>query len=402
MTDHPDETEESDRIEATEADDSETEDAAETREERPRKGGRGLAAFALFLGLAAVGVAGWAGWQVWQQREARGDPGVAIQDLSQRLERLGAAVEELRDADGQSAASVSEVRDLAGEARREAESVDDRHDQLRATVQDLSQEIASLQADLSDQAGRIEDIAARLDGLQGGGAPNQGIRLVEAESLIRTAYRLLELERDPQRAARALTLAAGQLEGLSAPGLTRVREAVARELEAVRAVEPADRAGLAARLAALADRTATLPLREDWGPGGFTGRPADAAAETGEDGWWRATRDFLGEYFTVRRTDEAGTALPDPTTLRLMREVLRLELEQARMAVLRGEAELYRQSLERAATLLEQYFATDSQAVQSAGEAIGALLETEVAPPLPEHGAALEALRSITAREGTG
>lgn len=388
MTEHEDQADE-----AGEHSRDETESGPETDTARPA--GRGLALVALLIALLGAAAAGWAGWQAWQSRQAGGDEG-ELSALSGRVDRLGERIGSLGDEVAAAGERARAAGEEAGEAGSAAARAGDRADALEGTVSDLAGEVAALQQTVNEQRRRIETLTSRLDG-SGGPSPDLALALSQAEYLVHTAYRMLELEGDPDRARRAMSLALERLRGLEAPGLTRAREAVAGELEALRGVTGVDREGLAARLAGLADTVGDLPLRGDLGPAS-TGPPDEPArAETPEDdrGWWQATRDFMGEYFTVRRTDETGTSLPAPGSLSLLRDVLRLALEQARLSLLRAETGLYRQSLARADALLEAYFAGDDPAVAAARETLVELEDTDIEPRRPELGAALEALRAV-------
>jgi uncharacterized protein HemX len=388
MTEHEDQADET-----GEHSGDETESGPETDTTRPA--GSGLALVALLVALLAGAAAGWAGWQTWQSHEAGGDEGERLTALSGRVDELGNRIDSLRDevtAAGERARAVGEE---AGAAGSSAVRASERADALESTVSDLAGEVAALQQTVNEQRRRIETLTSRLDG-SGGPSPDLALALSQAEYLVHTAYRMLELEGDPERARRAMSLALERLRGLEAPGLTRAREAVAGELEALRGVSGVDREGLAARLAGLADTVGDLPLRGDLGPASAGPANEPGRAETREDerGWWQATRDFMGEYFTVRRTDETGTSLPAPGSLSLMRDVLRLALEQARLSLLRAETGLYRQSLERADALLAAYFADDDPAVVAARETLAELEDTDIEPRRPDLGAALDALRA--------
>lgn len=383
---------------ATEHEEPSPDEKATGREESTaRAGGRGVVVFALLIAVLAAAAAGWTGWHTWQSRDAGGDAD-RLAALSGRVDRLGGEVDSLRTELATAGESARSADDRAGQAAQTADDAAARFDEVRRSVSDLAGEVADLQESLSQQDRRLESIAGRLEE-PGDASPDLALSLAQAEYLVHTAYRMLELERDPERAARAMSLAAERLQGLQAPGLTRARESVASELEALRGVPRLDRDGLAARLAGLADTVASLPLRGDLGPASAARAETADSPETPpeERGWWQATRDFMGEYFTVRRTDETGTSLPAPGTLSLMRDVLRLGLEQARLALLRGDAGLYRQSLERADGVLAAYFAEDDPAVASARRTLAALLEENVEPRLPELGEALEALRAVDA-----
>lgn len=378
------------------------ESEAGARTGKAGKPGRGLAFLALLVALLAAAVAGWTGWQTWQERQDGGNAVQRVADLSGRVDRLGDELASLREEVATAGERARAAGEEAGQAEGAASGAAERAEAAHRSVSDLADETAGLQQRLNEQGRRIDVLAGRMDEA-GGGSPALSLALAQAEHLVLAAYRILELERDPERAARAMSLAADRLRGLQAPGLTRVRETVAGELEALRGVPAVDREGLAARLAGLAGNVGDLPLRAGLGPA--SAAPADSAGgqepSGGERGWWQATRAFLGEYFTVRRTDESGTALAAPGTLNLMRDVLRLSIEQARLALLRGEPGLYRQSLDRADSLLADYFAAGDPAVASARETVAELRDTDIAPPVPEVGAALEALRAVSPDDGT-
>lgn len=386
MTEHDDQADQAEEPARDEA-----QNGPEDRAEKPR--GRGLALLALLIALLAAGAAGWVTWQAGLPGRDDGD---GLAELSRRVDQLGSRVDSLQDELAAARESAGRAGREAGSAAETAQAAADRVEALDRSVSDLADEVASLQQELNERDRRLDTLADRLDE-RGGRSPDLALALAQAEHLVHAAYHALELERDPERAARAMTLAAERLRGLQAPGLTRVREAVAGELEALRGVASVDREALAARLAGLADSVERLPLKSDLGPSAADRSAPREEPGTPRDGrgWWQATRDFMGEYFTVRRTDETGTTLPAPGTLSLMRDVLRLALEQARLAMLRGDSGLYRQSLERADALLDAYFAGDDAAVASARRTLAELRDTDIQPSLPELGGALEALRAV-------
>lgn len=386
MTEHEDQADE-----AGEHSRDETESGPETDTARPA--GRGLALVALLIALLAGAAAGW---QTWQARQAGGDEGERLTALSGRVDRLDERIGSLGDEVAAAGERARAAGEEAGAAGSSATRAAERADALEGTVSDLAGEVAALQQTVNEQRRRIETLTSRLDG-SGGPSPDLALALSQAEYLVHAAYRMIELEGDPERARRAMSLALERLRGLEAPGLTRAREAVAGELEALRGIRSVDREGIAARLAGLADTVSDLPMRADLGPAsaGPADEPGSVPAPEDERGWWQATRDFMGEYFTVRRTDETGTSLPAPGSLSLLRDVLRLALEQARLSLLRAETGLYRQSLERADALLEAYFAGDDPAVASARETLAELENTDIEPRRPDLGAALDALRAV-------
>lgn len=364
---------------------------SEETDKAPGRSGRGPAWLALLLALAAAGASAWLLWQHRATSMRSGqDTEVRVEALGQRLD---AAVERQQARADELAARVAEAGQAADEARRELGALRGRLEALESARRDGDGELASLRRELASLDERVARTAEQREAAAGA-PPELTLALTDAELLVRAAYRALAMDADTARAASVLEQADAQLAGLARSGVGRARRELAREIEALQAVPSVDRDGLAGRLAALAERVPALPLA------GMPGRDAPAApagdAEAG--GWWGATREFLGRYFTVRRTGQAGAELADPATLALVREVLRLELEQARAAVWSRDAGRYRSALDRAGTLMSRYFDTGSDAVVRFRERLGALADAEIAPELPETGAALDAVRDLRAR----
>lgn len=367
---------------------------AGARESAPRHVGRGVAWLALLLALASSAAAGWLAWQRWQAERRQPSGASPVEALSERLDQQlrqqARRVEELTDEVADAARRAGDAESLARrlesrvEASRERfEQSDGRLDALRAEIEALHQRVDRLSTQIAAADSET-------------GAPVR-LALAEIEYLVQVAYRILALDADVDRALRALRQAASQLSALDLVGAENARKALAREIEALSAVTSPDYGALAGRLAALADRVDRLPLADS-----MPKRPRNEEPTAGEtNGWWDASRQFLGRYFTVRRTDQSGTTLPAPESLTLARQLLRLELAQARAALLRRDGDAYVDSLNRAEKLLAGHFAP-GKATQGFRTSLEELADVTLQPALPETGAALEAVSALRARHGEG
>ena len=218
----------------------------------------------------------------------------------------------------------------------------------------------------------------------------EALRLAEVQYRVRLAGRRLALGGDVSAAIGLLESADAMLmDPGSAPG---VREALAADLAALRALARVDVEGIYLRIDALLAQVDALVLFE-------TPRAAPAGPSPPAEGWrerlaqgFRAAMAKLSDYVVVSRRDVTVESLMDPQYEELVRQNLRLLLEQAQVALLAHREGPYRQSLERAERWLTQYFRDGSDARRSMVEELRALSGERVAVPLPTLEASLEAI----------
>ncbi|MEC9483212.1 MAG: uroporphyrinogen-III C-methyltransferase, partial [Halomonas sp.] len=173
------------------------------------------------------------------------------------------------------------------------------------------------------------------------------------------------------------------------------------ELAELKAVPSVDRTGLYLTLMAQQMQVAQLPLKQDI---------EELAAEGGDmsdvsGGWEEQLSRFwqeIKELIVVRRHDQALEALMTPEQESYLRQNVRLQLEQAQLAVLQANPELYRASLEKAITLLEGYYDVEREDVQNLIATLRSLLDRTIRPELPDISASLQSLRDFMARRQDG
>jgi uroporphyrin-3 C-methyltransferase len=323
-------------------------------------GGRGLTIALVVLLVVVAGTAGaggWFGWQIWKQQAELEQ---ALAERETTIRRLQGQLEEV----GQTARSAREA--AAGSAAR----AEDVSEGLEATNTELER--------LAEQVGR----------------GSEEWQLAAVRHLLTLADQRAALAADWPAVEAALAAADERLADLGGARYQPLREAIATVRQEVAAVEPPDIPGLAARLTGVSAAVDDLPLRR---PGGTPVAEAGAPAEP-VSGWrsaLAAVGDALSELVVVRRHDEDVRPLVAPEREENLRLNLQLQLESARVALLRGETGTWRDTLEQAREWVERYFDTSAAATGAALESLDGLIAAELTYERPDPGRALEVLDGI-------
>ena len=100
---------------------------------------------------------------------------------------------------------------------------------------------------------------------------------------------------------------------------------------------------------------------------------------------------------SVRRTDEALEPLISPEAQYFLRANLALQLQAARLAILRGEETIFRQSLDDADAWIAGYYDTESTAVRGARQTIAEIRDSQFDVATPDISGSLRLLRQFNA-----
>ena len=330
-----------------------------------------LALFLSLLTLAAVG------YMIVEDRRTR----AAEETSSQSLERLAGRVDESRE-------SLS--------------SLDQSLEDLASSDSTLQSRMAALQDELERQADTLESVPGRMSNVESSVAALQGASagardtwlLAEAEYYMQIANAQLQLGNNPQLAMLALEMADERVVQMANPALTDVRRALSDELAALEAMEKPDLQGATLTLASLARVVDSLPLRAAGSTAGEAESVPDEEAGAAERAW-ASVKDALSGLVKVTPPDEETRALLTPDASRLIRNNLALQLQAARLALLRGEQAIFEQSLDDADALLEQYFDTGSAQVASVQDTIAEIRDSMVAVKAPDISESLRLIRQF-------
>lgn len=331
-----------------------------------------LAGIAFVLALAALAGVGYLFWQGRDMGSEQADIDASVASLSDNLDEGLAALDDLRQRLSALAESDEAYGDELESLERQVENLLDRYENMPARLSSLETAMTSLQ------------------GISTGVRENWW--LAEAEYYMQLANAQLQLAGNPRLAQLALEFADQRIRQLGNPALTGVRRALAGELRALEAMEKPDVEGITMQLASLADSVESLPIEEYVTRTGREPSPVDE--ETGAfDRAVESVRSAFSDVVSVRRTDEEVRPLLSPDARYFLRANLKLQMQTARLAMLRGERAVFEQSLEDAASWLRRYFVTDSAAVRSALETIEQLRDEYVTIDPPDISRSLKLLR---------
>ena len=328
------------------------------------KSSSAIAWLALLLGVALGGGAAWLFPQL--QR--------AEQTIDQRLARL-------ENSSGQEESNLEALeQSLQSELRSGLAELESAADGEAAR---LTRDLESLEQQMSTQRDELARFSA---------SDRDSWLLAEAEYLLRLANQRLIMAGDTVAAEALLVSADKVLRELDDTTLHQVRGAVAADLAAVRAVPKIDVEGIYLRLAAQIERAGELvifqlPEQE--------AQPRPQAAEHWRDRLrqgYEAALLKLSDYIIIRRRDVPMQALMDPQWEGLVRQNLRMLLEQAQVALLSGNQTLYSESLERAQHWLAQFQDSDEAAAAAMDRELRQMAGFTVAVQLPDISRSLQTL----------
>ena len=357
------------------------------QEKKPVSSGKPLAVLALLVALASVSATGW---QWWQTRQA--DPNEATQKES--LARL-------QDAQLQIANSVAtfEAQLDAVESPIDAAEISRRDERLKAVESQLAGiqgQSGEDQASIGAVQGSVRSLEQRLSATESGlvsvaaSSQNSSVELdiAEIDFLLRTASERLQLFSDPTAADLALQAADVQIEALNDPMFLSVRQRIATSRQALAIVPRIDRVELSTQLTALQSKVPDLPFRGEAETQPEPVLPDDA-------GWWESVKQTMSSLVTVRRRvpeDQSLLSLDDKDYLR---QGLWLQLESARLALMRNDTSVYSGSLDRVHDTVEQFFKNGSSEVQALLLEVAALKQVNIAPEMPDISAPWAQLRQL-------
>jgi uroporphyrin-III C-methyltransferase len=274
-------------------------------------------------------------------------------------------------------------------------------DDLEDLAQQLDKRLTRLLEEFESLPGRMRNVENSMASLQG---ISTGVRdswlLAETEYYMQIANAQLQLAGNPHLARLALLQADDRIRQLANPALTNVRRALSNELRALELVNRPDIEGITLTLASLADVVASLPLRQQ------IEAPAGDGAEieqelSGIDRAMASLKSTMGDIVSVRRTDEAVRPLIAPESAFFLRTNLSLQLQVARLALLRGERAVFQQSLADTDSWLVDYYDADSAQVQSARQTIAEIGDSLFVITMPDISESLRLLRQYNALSAT-
>lgn len=269
--------------------------------------------------------------------------------------------------------------------------------EVQTAVASQREALAQLRSDAtqraSDLAQRSQRMAAELEELRT--VNRDDWLLAEAEYLLRLAIQRAQLSADAASAAKLLSSADAILRDLDDPALHGVRQQIAADIAALQTTADFDLEGRYLALAGLAQQAESLALYQ---PPNYQAEPVPADDSSWQNrlknGFVRAW-EKLRSYIRVRRHDQKFDVALAPEQEAVLRASLRMLFEQAQLALLAEQPALYRRSLEKARSWIEDFYRLDASAENLVKE-IDVLVDAPVSVAMPDLSASLRGLKDYS------
>ncbi|MGA9855398.1 MAG: uroporphyrinogen-III C-methyltransferase [Gammaproteobacteria bacterium] len=269
--------------------------------------------------------------------------------------------------------------------------------QSAAPRSELENDISTTQQTLKSFSDRLDSMDAALTDLRRRSEQGRDAWIkAEAASLLMAANDQVQLDADPGLALKALAAADERLKLLSEPQLIPVRQQIAREETALRAVPQVDVTGMAAILTSLSESVSHWPLRRVAPERYVPGQQSNKDLQPSMTLWSRfkaGLERLFREIFTVHHRQTSITPLLEPQQEYFLRQNLQLRLAAARAALLERNNGAFQSSAQLAGRWLEAYFNTQDSGVKAAIGALAKMQYQQINPPLPDISASLSLLR---------
>jgi len=291
--------------------------------------------------------------------------------------------------------------------------------ELQQTNADLAEVGINVQAQVGLTTGNIAALAAMEDAIRQLGQKqseqsdalallyrdklhnNEDWAIAEVEYLLIIAMHHLLLDENVIMALAAMEAADLRLKNLGDPGLLPVRQQLGADINQLRTVNQADIAGMAIYLAELVDLSAELPLKSEViiKVNTTTSSDEDQINDGVDvDPFWKRLPKIIWQeiksLIVIKRTGEVKQALLLPGEEYFLYQNLRLELESARLSVLRADSGNLRASVTLIQSWIRQYFNTSDSAVTNVMETLDQMQAIELKPAMPDISSSLESLRA--------
>ena len=261
----------------------------------------------------------------------------------------------------------------------------------RSTITQLQEQLAELQRSVTAQGNRLGEL---------GNTSRQDWQLAEADYLLRLANQRLMLERDSRAALGLLEEVDNILRQVDLPDLYGVRQQLTRDITELKLVENIDLQGIYLRLRAVEEQMLRTSIQPEFDLATPTAAAAEASPESESGSPWSRSWDNFTQFMrdSVRiRDGDIDPVLLSPQSEARFRQSLRLNMEQAELALLRGDATVYKDSLTRARQLLLDYGIASGKRDRLAAE-LEELANQNIVADLPNLAASQNALHNYIER----
>jgi uroporphyrin-III C-methyltransferase len=239
-------------------------------------------------------------------------------------------------------------------------------------AQDLARDVAARQALIDNRFSEVALQRSQIEELLQSMSRSRDENLVvDIDSALRLAQQQAQLTGSVEPLLGALRSADQRLDRAAQPRLSRLRAAIARDIDRVKAATVTDVPGLLVKLDELAREVDELPLANAVAVAGTPApRKTSSASAAPQAAWWeRALADLRDEarsLVRVSRVDQPEAVLLAPEQGFFLRENLKLKLLNARLGLLARQTDAARADIGAAVAALRKYFDPASRKTQVA------------------------------------
>lgn len=188
------------------------------------------------------------------------------------------------------------------------------------------------------------------------------------------------------------------LQQVNAPKVFDIRQAIAKDVAQLQAVPKVDVAGVLSQLDAAQNSLNDLSIPATLSENKSTA-PESPTSPTDNTPVWRLrlqdSMSLLNKLVVIRRNDDHIKPLISPAFEALLKENIRLNLQEAQWAVLNHNPQVYQLVLNQAITLLKKNFNERAQNTAALIKKLGQLQQIELTQKRPEIGLALPLLNQL-------
>jgi uroporphyrin-III C-methyltransferase len=237
-------------------------------------------------------------------------------------------------------------------------------------AQDLARDVAARQALIENRFSEVALQRSQVEELLQSMSRSRDENLVvDIDAALRLAQQQAQLTGSVEPLLGALRSADQRLDRAAQPRLSRLRAAIARDIDRVKAASVTDVPGLLVKLDELTRQIDELPLANAVAAAGAPA-PARKPASAPAVAWWeRALADIRDEarsLVRVSRVDQPEAVLLAPEQGFFLRENLKLKLLNARLGLLARQTDAARADIGAAVAALRKYFDPASRKTQVA------------------------------------
>jgi uroporphyrin-3 C-methyltransferase len=343
---------------------------------RPAGSGSMSGIFALLLALIALGVASYGAFTAWQvQQKALLDQAQQA-SYTEQISVLGVDVGLLRSQVGDSARRFGGVETELGRLSSAT----------AATVEQVEARVALAMSSIEQQLGTSSE-----DWL-----------LAEVEYLLRLANQRVAMEDD---VAGAVALFESAEEIISeAQGVVAfdLRQSIANDVAALRAVSDADIQGIFVQLGAISGQVDSLEQKHLK----FTSTASLAVVAAEEDQTVAARMlallkrgvERVINLVDYRASGDVVRPILPPAEEYYLKQNLLLKIQLAQLGLLKGNQDIFAKSLSDAVVWMDLYFDPDLASTKSARDTLATLSQTKISRDLPDVSGSLREIRKLMVR----